>query len=106
MEQVRWCEGLHPLVPSMSLSSLLFLAVQTSVDGSIEQKGMDLTVVAAYLCHVGEKAAAAMTMLEQCIKQQLYLFTRPAVGSSMPPFLSQQEKGWNAIQTLCSFPPV
>lgn len=46
-------------------------------------------VYAAYLCYVGEKAAVATTMLEQCIKQQLYLFACPAVGSPMPPFLSQ-----------------
>lgn len=52
MEKVRWCEEPHPLVPSMLLSSLLFLAIQTSVGGSMEQKGTDLKVVCMLLTFV------------------------------------------------------
>lgn len=94
MEQVRWCEEPHSLVPSMLLSSLLLLSTQTSVDGSMERS--ESCVYAAYLCHMRGKAAVAMTMLQQCLKQQLYLFTCPAAGSPMPPFLSQQE--WKGLE--------
>lgn len=45
MRLVRWREEPHPFVPSLSLSLLLFLAIQTSVDGFMEQKGTDLQVV-------------------------------------------------------------
>lgn len=84
------CEGPHLLVPSLVLSLLLLFAIQISVDGSTEQKGMDLKDVhAVNLCHFQENAAAATMALEQRIMQQLCLLIWPAVGSPVPSALRQ-----------------